>query len=569
MPRKNYNILIKKVNETYEGDKIVPYMGNNNLPDPKSTFEYDADRVTIIKKCHSDILFFAENFFYILSQGKKQCITLHDYQKDGLRLFQNNKKNIFNTSRQIGKALALDTVIPTPNGETTMGDIKEGDIVYDNYGNETKVLKAWDIMYGRPCYEVVFDNGEKIIADEDHLWMTDTFNDRRGRSNKTSKDKKTTKDILETLHYKNGKQLQTNHGIKVVEPIKHREQTLDIHPYIMGLWLGDGYSHEPKICVCPRDLQNIKFNLEKIGFHENKNYTVHDFIKQKGHYIISFIGVIPNSDITMRKAIRECDVYCNKHIPEIYLKNSIENRKELLRGLMDTDGSLSNTSCTFYNTNEELVSNFRILLHELGIKHSLKENKYPNYPNGKRGKDCFRVHFKANFEVFKLDRKKEKQHISNIRNNHHYIVDIKKIDSVPVRCITVDSEDAMFLCSKSYIPTSNTTLMTIYALWMTTFFEYRKILVVANKSDTAKEILGRIKMAYEELPNWLKPGVKSWNKQSVEFENGSDIKISATSADAARGQSLNCLSGDSVVDIVDDSGLIFEFTMEELTDLNS
>lgn len=63
-------LLIEKVNETYKGDKTVPYMGNNSLPDSKSTYEYDKNRVTVIKKCHKDILFFAENFFYILARSK-------------------------------------------------------------------------------------------------------------------------------------------------------------------------------------------------------------------------------------------------------------------------------------------------------------------------------------------------------------------------------------------------------------------------------------------------------------------------------------------------------------------
>lgn len=113
-----------------------------------------------------------------------------------------------------------------------------------------------------------------------------------------------------------------------------------------------------------------------------------------------------------------------------------------------------------------------------------------------------------------------------------------------------------------------TTLMSIYAVWLATFFEYRKILIVANKADTAKEILARIKLAYEELPNWIKSGVKKWNTLSVEFKNGSEIKISATSSDAARGQSLNCLSGDSKVEIVKD-GVIYDFSLEELTHLNN
>jgi hypothetical protein len=86
-----------------------------------------------------------------------------------------------------------------------------------------------------------------------------------------------------------------------------------------------------------------------------------------------------------------------------------------------------------------------------------------------------------------------------------------------------------------------TTMMTIYALWIACFSDDQRILVVANKEGTAIEIMQRIRMAYEELPNWLKPGVKEYGKTSVTLANGTKIGISTTTGTAARGQSVNCL----------------------------
>lgn len=86
-----------------------------------------------------------------------------------------------------------------------------------------------------------------------------------------------------------------------------------------------------------------------------------------------------------------------------------------------------------------------------------------------------------------------------------------------------------------------TTLMTIYALWYACFNEDQKILVVANKEGTAKEIFSRIRLAYEELPNWLKPGVKEYGKESMVLSNGSSIGISTTTGTAARGMSVSLL----------------------------
>jgi len=86
-----------------------------------------------------------------------------------------------------------------------------------------------------------------------------------------------------------------------------------------------------------------------------------------------------------------------------------------------------------------------------------------------------------------------------------------------------------------------TTMMTIYTLWHACFNNDQRILIVANKEGTAKEIFSRIRMAYEELPNWLKPGVSEYGKESLKFTNGTTIGISTTTGTAARGQSINVL----------------------------
>lgn len=74
----------------------------------------------------------------------------------------------------MGKALALDTPIPTPTGWTTMGEISVGDLVLAVDGTPTRVSAATDVMLDRPCYRVSFDDGSEIIADEEHQWLTHT-----------------------------------------------------------------------------------------------------------------------------------------------------------------------------------------------------------------------------------------------------------------------------------------------------------------------------------------------------------------------------------------------------------
>ena len=101
--------------------------------------------------------------------------------------------------------------------------------------------------------------------------------------------------------------------------------------------------------------------------------------------------------------------------------------------------------------------------------------------------------------------------------------------------------DHRFVITLASRQIGKTTMMTIYALWVTCFQDDQRLLVVANKENTAINILKRIRMAYEKLPNYLKPGVMEWGKTSVVFANGSSIGISTTSSDAGRGDSCNCL----------------------------
>lgn len=116
-----------------------------------------------------------------------------------------------------------------------------------------------------------------------------------------------------------------------------------------------------------------------------------------------------------------------------------------------------------------------------------------------------------------------------------------KTDSLPVNMydVTVDSDKHTFYSND--ILSHNTTTITIYALWIVCFQSDKRITIVANKESTAKEIFERIKMAFEQLPVWMKPSVKSWRKDGFQLANDSAIKISTTSSAGPRGSTSNLL----------------------------
>ncbi len=89
--------------------------------------------------------------------------------------------------------------------------------------------------------------------------------------------------------------------------------------------------------------------------------------------------------------------------------------------------------------------------------------------------------------------------------------------------------------------TGKSTTVVSYLLHYAVFNDNINIAILANKSSTAKDLLGRLQLAYENLPRWMQQGILSWNKQSLELENGSKIVASSTSASAVRGGSYNII----------------------------
>ena len=117
-----------------------------------------------------------------------------------------------------------------------------------------------------------------------------------------------------------------------------------------------------------------------------------------------------------------------------------------------------------------------------------------------------------------------------------------------------DNRFSMLLFSRQ---SGKSTISTILCLWYALFYNDQSIIIVANKEATAKGIFKRLRMAFEMLPNWLKPGCKEYGKESMELANGSYIGIKTTTGTAGRGRTANLIFFDEIDWI--DSGLLSEF----------
>lgn len=388
----------------------------------------------------------------------------------------------------VGKALALDTPIPTPTGWTTMGDIKVGDKVLGLDGKPTTVTFATEVMYNHTCYNVTFNDGETIVADADHRWITETRASRKAAnaakkyahtSPHARKQRKhypsviTTKQIAETVHTKDGR---ANHSLPDITPIQLPEQDLTIDPYILGYWLGDGTSTSNQITSWKKDASHIINHISKYGYH----YTTQD---DHNCLRITFSRTpIGSRQGSTKTDLRNLDLIKNKHIPSIYLRASIEQRTQLLRGLLDSDGYVSKNGTVQYCTvDERLAHGVLELARTLGIRPVMTTKTVKGRDEAHSTAYTITGMFTRNHITLprKRDRIPEKR-----RNLRRYIVACEPTTSVPVRCIQVDNHDHMYLAGTTMVPTHNTMIA---------------LQAAAELADTGHVYFASLEMAGREL----------------------------------------------------------------------
>lgn len=289
------------------------------------------------------------------------------------------------------------------------------------------------------------------------------------------------------------------------EPVQYNEQSLPIDPYTLGAWLGDGYSASGNICGVDHEVIN---KISSDGFNYKKKQAFEEWRKVPLN--------IWNID-GLAQLLRENNLKNNKHIPEIYKYSSVEQRIELLSGLLDTDGSLDYRRGTvnIELTTENIVKDMKEIVSSLGWKSTPLTSRARSYKaaDGTKVecKDSYSFSFVPDRQVFNVSRKAEKlqERLDNdeisqqSRRNRHYIQNIELIPdakSEDYYCFEVDSPTHMFLCSDSFIPTHNTTMLES----MTKLFpnDYR----IAVAEDIPELVLTQPNVTYWEAVPFV-PGM--------------------------------------------------------------
>ncbi len=380
----------------------------------------------------------------------------------------------------MGKALALDTPLPTPAGWTKMGKVGVGDQLLGADGRPVTVTAATEVMLDRPCYEVVFDDKTTIVADAEHQWVTTTRADRRcavavslgtegseGRADyRTSVSVRTTAEIAKTLY--RGDRRGYNHAVPVTRPLDLPAGSLPIPAYVLGTWLGDGRSSTATFTAADPEMADL-VRREGIEVTKGKQCLSCTPIPAPtcpdcGQRSVtgSLCMTCWKDHGTLSPILRGLGVLNNKHIPTQYLRASREQRLALLAGLLDTDGTVNPTgSVQFTSTSARLAADVRELIVSLGYRCGMWRRKVRGRTEA--SSIAYTITFTTTDDVFRLARKRETHRQrrparTTPRVHQRMIIGVREIDSVPVRCVQVDAPDSLYLASRSMIPTHNSAL---------------------------------------------------------------------------------------------------------------
>lgn len=366
-----------------------------------------------------------------------------------------------------GKALPNNTKIPTPDGWRAVGEIEVGDFLYDAFGKPTKVLGVFP-QGKKEVWEVSFADGRTAKCSKDHLWSYNTTGQRRESIEERKFFTETTETIQRKLEEYRLKEIP-GYLIRVPRPhaVEYSEKDLPLDPYVMGCLLGDAsfrYQPNQKALYFSSETKELPQTIADIlGCRVERNSL-------KNH---SWVFKI-DSDDPIRKNLWVEEILVDfpdlwniksegKFIPEIYLYGSIQQRYDLLNGLLDTDGSTDGKARVSYWTISKRMANQVVeLCHSLGFSTSFYVDTH------KKTNPCYCINIIAppddRVKLFRMKRKQKAMqdwYNNGKRKEHKNYLAITKIEALgyyeEMTCFLVDNKEHLFL-TEDFIPTHNSRL---------------------------------------------------------------------------------------------------------------
>jgi predicted phage terminase large subunit-like protein len=343
------------------------------------------------------------------------------------------------------KALSLDSILFTDNGFTTIEKCKVGDKIFGADGKLATITKK-SFVFEKPMYKIVLEDNRELKVSEDHI---NSIVHKENVNNKARYVKKDlyTSELIKLDLIKSRKRLTkekieyvSNENLVFVEnckPLEYSEKKFDLDPYVLGLLLGDGSIKSDGSNILHAHIDDMSEYKAKIKYELGKSYI------DKRNNTVESISIKGISNYT--RSLKLSGIHGNdKFIPSEYLFGSIEQRLELLKGLLDTDGSIqSNGRIDFCSNSELLVDGVSSLVRSLG--GTTKKRIY---------KKAYRIEIWIGMNPFYLKRKSDRF----IKNKTKNLVAIKSIEPIKLeksQCIAIDNDEHQFIAN-DYFRTHNT-----------------------------------------------------------------------------------------------------------------
>lgn len=417
-----------------------------------------------------------------------------------------------------GKMNPLYSKILTPDGFIEMRDVNEGTIVNTPFGGTSKVIKIFDHK-NKDIYQITTVDGRKAYCGLEHLWYVRTF--WQVRMFNKNKDYSRNYSILKTQEII--EKIQT--GIKLYLPIPQKQeltkQDLPIPPYLLGVLLGDG-------CLTPKawkqDTHILFSNTEEDIIQRIYELAEGTKIYRKERLVKIYT---PNGKLYRDYCIRNglCTYSYDKFIPKEYLHSSIEDRMELLRGMMDTDGTVDKKGRKSYcTTSEKLKDCFVFLCRSLGLQVRVFHDEKSSVKLGGAWRigiitDEVIVHSKKHKEKYK--KYLEKSVSFHSTKDHVRILSIEKVDVSDARCIYIDDPLHLYIVD-DFLPTHN-TFGAVLATAEPALDPNWRGLFLRNNLDDAKSAGGLLDTFKEAYGNSIQ--IRTADMPRVVFPSGAYVDV--------------------------------------------
>lgn len=366
-----------------------------------------------------------------------------------------------------GKLACKSLVINIPTGTARWGDLKVGDSVFGSSGKPTTIVSTHE-QGVVPIYRVTFDDGSSTLCGLEHLWNVRGRRERR--RNLPGWRTITTEEILEIgVKRPNGVSQARQWEIPIQGSAQFEEREIDLHPYFVGIWLGDGTKGQPDYTKpFPELVDRLRtFGMEVTEHQDGKNKRV---LGVSQHFK-SGVFLLGSHE---------------RYIPDDYKFNTVENRRELLRGLLDTDGEFQeNGSIGYSSTSKQLVDDVVWLVRSLGgkamIQDAIKKGWYPDAEGNRvECRDCWRVTIQLDWNPFTIKHRRAAwRPCTEARYMCRWIDSIEYSHDEDSMCITVEEKDGLYLAN-DFIVTHNSTIAAMFTTWLMSTWPYAQGTVTAN-----------------------------------------------------------------------------------------